>query len=1034
MRAGVCAALLVLAATSQVSGAGPRIIAVPASGSPEEVSAASLGSEGSPSFDHYWVVTADGCVAKSTTPSDAIRMVEPAGDHPAPDTFRVVLDTPAGQRGAVRGTILAAPAEMWSEVPEQLLPRFQLGRDRSAEVCASPASRIRFVGESIASVWTDVRDGVRSLRIVAAPALDRTLRVTANDGTPLPGAVANLGVTADPGRRGQVVSILRSGENGELTFQAIPTAARLALVVNHPDRLPLVLDGRLGDLAASVTLQAGASVRGRVVNEKEEPLPGVDVTIEGWLASGSDALFQRITSTDGDGFWRMSAVPERVTLVAAKPGYATRRDEIVIDDGTLDVGAVVLARGFDLTLRVRTDDRLPIAGAVTRVEGREASTRSDAKGNVLLRDLDPSLPLKLRVGGRGLIEKALTVHPPLPRMVDVALREAFVVTGAYRDKDHAPIADALLKVETGNSYRDDRVDQAGMFRLELEPDVDHSISLLSPSTGDLRLPPVRGHRGETRDLGELTPQPGATITGRVISGLTGLPVLGAAVWAPRPTPDGPIMAWVSGNVIRGMSDRDGSFVLRGVPLAPLLLRVDAPGHARRFVSVSPEPLESHIDLGDILADEGGEITVNVEGDAEGATARLDLRGDYLDLDMLTAQVADGRATFAAVTPGRVILTVVQDRETICEQEIEAPATGSKSVTCSASTTTLRGRVLVGGKAAGRGTLTLTSRSRPVHAAIMTSVSPHGSRRQQTYGDSGSRKVATVDDAGRFVVTRVRSGRWEVEWRPASGGAGEPRQIEIPDVAEHEVTLDYPAGSVSGVVVDRNGRTVAGARVFDVASQVTVVAGHDGSFRMSSVSEGPRAFRARFGSRESDSVHVVVDRERETTIELILRDGDANQLQVRIVSADGSAASGAFVFVRAAGPPLRTITADMTGGAVVRFSDALPASVRVAAWHNGVWHFGTEVSTSSIRDGLTVRLGDTGALVITSPTVGGRIELGGPAGWNVAQLLSQLGAPPHIVNGTLRIAGLPPGAYVVVAGDQRRDASVAARKETVVELE
>jgi hypothetical protein len=994
----------------------------------------SPGSAGRPAFDHFWVVTDDGCAVKATTPEDAARLVETTADHPVGRKLRVIVVTPAGQRDPVRGAILTGPAEMWSEVPEQLLAHVPLGREQSATVCVSPASRIRFVGEEFASVWVDVRDGLSELRIVAAPALGRTLRVRGSAGAPLTDAVANLGVTPEGGERGRVVAVARSSAKGELAFEKIPGDSRLSLVVNHPDHLPLVLDGRLADLPESVTLQTGAAVNGRVVNEKEEPLSGVTVTIEGWLASNSDALFQRSTSTDDEGVWRMGAVPSRVTVVAAKPGYAIRRDELVIEEGKLNVGTVVLSNGFNLTLRVRTDDRIPIADAMTRVDGRDGSTRSDAKGNALLRDLDASVPLVLRIGAEGFIERKLTVHPPLPRIVDVALTRAFIVTGAYRDKEHAPIADALLKVEAGSGYRDVRVDPTGVFRLELEPDVEYSLSLLSPSNGDLRLPPVRGVSGEQRDLGELTPQPGATITGRVISSVTGLPVLSASVWAPRPTPEGPVMAWVSGNVIRGVSDREGLFVLRGVPFAPLLLRVDAPSHARQFEGVSPEPLQSQIDLGDILVDQGAEIVVNVDGDSEGATARLDLRGEYLDLDILTAQVVEGRATFPAVTPGKIILTVLRERETICEQAIEAPATGSKSVTCSASSTTLRGQVLVGGKAAGQGTLTLTSRTGSVHAAIMTSVSPHGSRRQQTYGDSGSRKVAKVDSAGRFVLTGMRTGSWEVEWRPLSGGPSEPRQIEIPDVAEHEVTLDYPGGSVSGVVVDRDGRPVAGARAFDVASLVTVVAGPDGSFRLNSISEGPRAFRARLGNRESDIVRAVVERERETTIELILRDGDANQVQVRLFSADGSPASGAFVFVQATGQPLRTITADMTGGAVVRFSDALPTSLRVAAWHNGAWHFGNEVSMTSIREGLTVRLGNTGALVVKSERVSGRIDLVGPAGWNVAQLISQLGFQPQIVNGTLRIAGLSPGSYVVAAGDQRRDVNVVARKDTVVEFE
>src|SRR5260370_11586872 len=88
-------------------------------------------------------------------------------------------------------TLVAAPAAMWEEVSEPLLPatRVEFGKDRKAvvHVVVNPkvAWRLRLKGSGSGSWWIDVPPGQRqtTLALVAAP--DHAIGVRGDDGKPV---------------------------------------------------------------------------------------------------------------------------------------------------------------------------------------------------------------------------------------------------------------------------------------------------------------------------------------------------------------------------------------------------------------------------------------------------------------------------------------------------------------------------------------------------------------------------------------------------------------------------------------------------------------------------------------------------------------------------------------------------------------------------------------------------------------------------------------------------------------------------------
>ncbi|HMB54228.1 MAG TPA: carboxypeptidase-like regulatory domain-containing protein, partial [Thermoanaerobaculia bacterium] len=583
-----------------------------------------------------------------------------------------------------------------------------------------------------------------------------------------------------------------------------------------------------------------------------------------------------------------------------------------------------------------------------------------------LEGLAPGERLKLRVEAPGFLPAEATLSPPWPDPAVVTLERGLSVTGVYADASGVPVADGNVRIETGSSFRDDSLDPGGGFELLLEPTVDHVLVLASPHTPESRVRVPAGQAGEHRDLGPILAAPGLVAYGRIVSAADGLPLGGARIWTPRVRRHGAVAAWAFGDVVEAKSDATGDFAVTGLDRRVHELVVEVPGHARRYVEVRPEEGEDAVDLGNVEISPGATVAVDVDphlGEAaEHLEARLDLRGDWRDLDMLFAPVVDGRAEFVHVPAGRSLLTVRVGHEIVCERSVVVTDDEPVEVACDRARDDVAGQVWVGDQLASRGVLTW--RPPPAGdagAVIFNRSSPRGARQQRAVGVGRLPVVVEVVDDGSFRSDRLVAGRWQVSWQADGGEPFVPLTVDVPTGGVAGLDLRFDGVVVSGWVLDEDEEPVAGAVVGEVGGGATVLSGEDGGFRLAGLDAGSLSLQARWRDRYSEVAEVVVEADRPPQpVELRVRRRHGGLVPVEVWTAAGAPARGAFVFFEAdPGASTRVVSADLDGRAELAYPEPVPERVRVAVHVDGRWVLGDWVALDEATDGLVLEVPATG---------------------------------------------------------------------------
>lgn len=1035
---GLAALALVAAA---VTGLPPsaHVVIVDADGWPRALSAEEVRTGGlPPGVDHLWWWS-EGRPPRRAVPPVRWReaMVEPAA-------ARLAVTVKTGRtprRPRDRSVLLAAPARMWEEVPESLLPRFSVPASGAVSVPVADAAswRLRAVGPERGSWWVDVPAGQTRIVVVTFPSHSPTIRVHGPDGTTPERTWAYL--KAGDARRsggGHVLAALVGDPDGRIVADRVPDEQELTVVVMAERCVPLVLRGRVDALPAAVTAVAGATLRGRVVDADGDPVPGAAVAAEFWASDAVPFAVRRTAQSGPDGTWEIDRVRlGEVQLSVARPGSVGLDSTLAVDSDDLDLGDLVLVAGLAVPALVVDDTGLPVEGARLRAaSGAEATT--DDNGAARLVGVSATKSVVVEAAADGHVPATSTFPQPLPETLRIELTRAFTVTGEFRRRDGTPVADGDVRVEQQRSWRPVPLTDGGRFVVDLAPGTSATLTLLSPSALRTSTAVAPGTPGEHRDLGVVAVPGGVTVRGVAIGTADGAPVAGARVWTVRPSPEGPLVAWMLDDVARGTTDADGAFALGGLPPGPALIRIDAPGHARLHVAVEPEPGEHVVDVGTVLLDAGTAVTIRLEGrDADGAVAEIDLRQRGLPFDVLTAPVKKGRAVFEHVGEGGVTWTVKSRRTVLCEDDLVVDGrAGSAEVVCESAPLTVSGEVLVGDEPAGRGQLVWRNEERSeLPSGIMNVTSPGGLRRQATYSLSPDDVPVDVAADGTFETDELRPGRWQVSWRPASGPPSAPRPVDVPDRERFETTLVYPDFTVSGIVVDSGGEPAAEAHVEVRPGGGLAVSGPDGRFAVAGLDIGHWTLEARRGDEVSSPVEAVVAQDgRSKPVTLVLEDGDKERIDVVVRTRAGIPASGAFVVVETSGGDSRIASAGVDGRVQFSFRSPRPTRLRLAARVEGTWVLAPWSSWEVAQRGVVLAAGRTGTLSVTAKESRGRIDLTSADGWNVGWLSARLGAP-LLVNPArpLKVSGLPPGRYTVTAGTATASASVQADRTKEVEL-
>ena len=924
--------------------------------------------------------------------------------------------------------LIAAPVEMWREVPEPLLPSWPVPKSGRVEIPveASRPWRLRIAGEGAGSFWVDLPIGAKDAEISVVPASGLRFALAGEGEKPVTGSSVRVFESA-LGRLGGGKDwvFLIGDEKGRFALPGLPDRSELTWLASaqgYPPKRMVSLPSRL---PARIVLAEGATVTGKILDAAGRPLAGASADVEAWASMEAPISFLVKSETDAQGRFTASAVPPgKAMLVVKKDGWAPLRQPVEVPREGLDVGALSLSRGGSLAVHTIDDAGEPVAGAEVKPDLGSATT-TGPDGTALLTHLPEHEEIRIIATAKGHLRADQTVQLPVGRPIVLRLQRAFSVTGRFSAADGAPLADAQVKLTHGRSFDTEAIDPDGHFSLTLRPAQEYTLTFNSPQSSSLEVPIAEGSPGEERDLGELRAPTAGAIAGRLVDGATGEPVPGARVWCPRPMAMGPLVAWMSRDLLETSSGPDGAFRLQGVPPGLAALRIEAAGfaHVRRGVDI---PGEGVADLGDIKLSRGTALVVSAGRRVDKAIAVVDPGGEGLVFDRLMALVVEGTARVEQVPAGMAKLSIQRGPSILCEKVIQVPDEAREMpVDCPAEGIVVRGVVTLGGRPAGAGVLTWQTEAGPTPEGILRFKTPAGLTQNQVFTANAPQIDVPVESKGIFATRGLRAGNWQVTFQPDGGGPTEAIQISLSAEKEQSIVLPFPGFSVTGTVLDEEGRPVEEARAREVEGGTTTLSAKDGSFHFDGLRAKTYFFSAAKDEAVSEPLEVAVgeDQPKEPIILNLHADGRHPILAIRVTDERGAPQPGAFVFVDLGVRGLRVLTADGSGVASLLLDPPYPDSVRAAARIGNAWALGSWQPFDQARKGLELSPSGTGTLSIAPAKSAGLLQITAPGGWNLTILLSTLGAPPLLEGTPLEIDGLPPGSYDLKAGDRSKTVTV-----------
>jgi hypothetical protein len=967
---------------------------------------------------------------RRVAPSDLARAERELASHP--DAARLALQVvrKASVRPPADLRLVAAPIDMWMELPEGSLPSWPIPADGRVRVPVDGVRRwrVRVASSTEGSWWADAKPNLPALAVQTSPAAGIDLAVEDERGRPLGSVGGSVGEGTARVRDSRTWAALRG--NGRLASPGLPDAQEVALEVVQFGYQPAVVRGWPSALPHELRLRPGATLSGRVGDAAGKPLPGVAVEAEAWAQPQAGLLMHYRAVSGPHGEWTVQGVPPgRVALSLRKPGFVPRLEQLRVDAGATDTGLRQLDHGGQLQVLLR-DAVGPVPRA--RIEGGPGlSAVADGRGIAVLQGV-PLSALTLKANEERHQLATLQINPPFPAQVVITLPRAFTVTGRFVDRAGTPVASGVARIEMPGCSTSARLGDDGHFAMTLVPGKQASLILRGPQVRELTTSLAPGEPGEVRDLGDLSPPPGIDVTGRVISGQDGTPVAGARVWLPRPGPEGPTIAWANRDVLETSTDPAGAFRLSGLDQGGTRLRIDAAGFARAQADVTaldPAAPGGVVDLGDLTVQPGTRLHVLVRASGrstddslEGATARVDLGNLWLDPDMLQADVHGGEAVVPNVPAGPVTVSVLAANKLVCDKQLTVTGDASDmDVDCTKKTITVTGTVKLGTVAAGAGSLiwrTAGAAAAPPSDSQIDNVdSPGGLRQQQVFGLGIPQVDAAVDPDSRFATQDLSPGTWTVSWSSRAGALSGPLTVDIPDQEAYATQLVFPGLAVTGTVTTKDGKPAAGARVRELLSGDMVFAGDDGTFTLAGLQPGAATLQAQQGDLTSRPLHLEVPADGTLDPVQLVVTGDADKITIQVLSTAGTPVAGAFVFLQEQGGNLRLLTTTGDGTATASLDGDEPPAVRAAAYAGGIWTLGPWTPWDAAQQGLSLASGPAGrgALVVTSAQ-GAAVKLLSADGWDLSWLYQYLGAPLQAAPAKpLEIQGLPAGAYAVSAG-------------------
>ena len=909
-------------------------------------------------------------------------------------------------------------------------------------------------------------EGAEAVEIVLEKASSISGIVLGPGGQPLRGAQVrpNLGQTNnfswgdnrifDPLQR----AVAETDEEGRFTIEGLHAFPLYVLRATHPDHAsamsPAIAVGpRTSVEGVEITLGRAGELRGRVADEKGNPLRGASVSV--FLSQGGPSLMYDTegnpnADTGADGKFeirRLAGGSYTVRATSKDREAAVRQDVEVVPGKPGEELEITLGPGVSLSGKVSDESGAPIAGARLQHWGMgNIQATSGPDGLFEMKGLTAG-PMDIHVSKSGYGQAQLQTTAP-GKDVEIRMDRAAKVSGTVRTKSGEPVAGAdVSSIGRGPNMRyggnSARTSPTGTYEIEVPKGtwVIRASAARRPAgtSSELELAP-----GDLRENIDIELPDGCTIDGYVFVAGSGEPVEGATISSSVQTSD----PW--GRSPGGVATRsDGYFVLEGVPEGDVTVTASHADYAPGVAS-------------GVQAKVGAKVSVRIELRAGGTVRGRAVRGgNAVTSGWVTARPRsagaaqrntqtgpDGSFELKGLAAGDYLI-VVQDKNgggpqlrravTVLEgQTVDIDLEGGAGVR-------LSGRIISQDGVLGEGRVEAIRLDQGVETGSRSDISPAGEYSLELPGP------------GTYSLM-VSFGR--------GGGGGTKLDVVVPAGSpEVHQDIELPSGRVGGTVVDAStgqaipnvevGAFVAGGgrggSILSLYKSLQVMGRSDdaGRFVLSSLPEGSydiRAFANGYVQVRRASIQVRASgAAREARVEM----QKALSFSARAEDSGGRPISGALALLRDAegelvlsGNPARS-----SGDGTLDVQGVVPGTYRMTVSHQA--HAPARAVITVLEDGSVspqpvFRLEKGGKIRLRvasgrEPVDGATAEVVDDAGEDLMNdagfFFLQEGSVASGPDGIIEVGPFPPGVYkvsVTKEGKRSRAEKVAVREGETAE--
>ncbi len=880
--------------------------------------------------------------------------------------------------------IVSAPLEMWTEVPEQLLPIWPATSSASSRVPVSLGVpwRVRAIGPHGSSWWSDTTD---------RPSVDLVCQPGAVE-TSIGQQFTRVSVRAE---RDQPILAFWGPQDGLL--QASIPERNLVWVFDGPETVAIANQGAPADISAPRAV-SGRTISGSVTDGSRSPVDGALVSLES-LTEGSLAVaVESMTTTDEEGRFEFLGVATTGVVVRVQDDNRVPSVEKIAPGNDHVALDFKLLSGRPLRVLVSDTSGQPIEGAEIRSDiGHLVYTEARGVAHLGLVPIDQRVDLS--VSAEGFQEIRHSTDSSDSEIVQVTLAEPSTVTGLVLDQEsRLPASDATITIINGHQFSRWSSNRDGSFEIPIPSNQEVSLVIKSSSTGPTNHSIPRLSEGDQYDLGPVYLPTGLGATGRLLN-REGSPVSGAKVWALRKSELPPLFAWHQGNLVETNSGPDGRFELWGLSAEEAPLRIEATGYAPQLTLATPSETTRFDDLGDLTLDHGAELIIQTAH--ENGRVVVDPFGFGFEFDLRKSEVENASATLLSIPLAKIQVQAFNNRgQLTCETTVQVDERKSE-FDCRDAGVLVEGTVSLNNQPGQDGEIVF-SRVAKGPSLILTSQSTFGAKSQKVVGGTVTAPTAPVD-SGEFLGVVPSPGRWLATWVSKQRSWG-PIEVEIPDAATHFASLHFGGLVVEGKVVDSQGVPAKALVELDGKAQAT---DDNGVFHFEGVRAGLQKLKARDWSdpRQSRQISLTLTEHSYPKYQLVELTDAGPKIEVVAV------APGSTVFLETNGGSYYTTTANTQGVAKFDISEN-DGQVRATSWHRGIWAIGSWMNLEQASEqGLLVHRKPVGTIIVRGDEPDPvSIQLGD---WAYADFASRLGLPTTLHRGTLQARGLPEGTWKIL---------------------